>query len=116
MARRVSIEKLLSCTGSPYDIPLWRGLRDPIDFDEVRQAIEDNQLNSPVDNGASGSGTLPRMWHIGRIAWFVVNGWEEPIELDPLALWPVMDGNHRFAAAIFREDEDIEVEGIEEAD
>lgn len=54
-------------------------------------------------------------FHIARIAYLVVNGWQEAIDLDigcelmPVSYWrlpehPVVDGNHRLAAAIFRKD------------
>ncbi|WP_323601038.1 hypothetical protein [Pseudomonas putida] len=53
--------------------------------------------------------------HSARIAYLVLNPACDPIELDVgcpgLGLggpsWPVLDGNHRLAAAIFREDEFI---------
>lgn len=61
-----------------------------------------------------------RRWHIERIAWLVVHGWEDPIEIDvgvPFlgccprllapAYWIVCDGNHRLAAAIYRGDSRI---------
>ncbi len=56
--------------------------------------------------------------HVERIAWFVINGWEDPIEIDfgcpdlysaydYLSFWPITDGNHRYAAAIIRGDKTI---------
>lgn len=48
--------------------------------------------------------------HAARIAWLVVNGWEDPIELDfgipslGHSWYPLLDGHHRLAAAIFRQD------------
>jgi len=58
--------------------------------------------------------------HAARIAYFVVHGWPDPIgidvgvpELGCTVAWPIQDGNHRFAAAIYRGDESIlaEVDG-----
>jgi hypothetical protein len=55
-----------------------------------------------------------RSQHIKRIAYLVKNGWSDPIQIDvgvpSLGCnieWPVVDGNHRLAAAIFRGDEEI---------
>lgn len=53
--------------------------------------------------------------HPARIAYLVLNPASEPIELDVGCpglgfggpSWPVLDGNHRLAAAIYREDEFI---------
>lgn len=49
--------------------------------------------------------------HAERIAWLVLYPAEDPIEIDvgvPILgyhiPWPVLDGNHRLAAAIFRKD------------
>jgi hypothetical protein len=47
----------------------------------------------------------------------VVNGWAEPISIDVgvpslgcVVAWPIVDGNHRLAAAIFRGDRAITAE------
>lgn len=52
--------------------------------------------------------------HIQRIAYLVVHGWADPIVLDVgvpslrcYVDWPVLDGNHRVAAAIYRKDPTI---------
>lgn len=52
--------------------------------------------------------------HVNRIAYFVRNGWSDPIEISVGVLamgayveWPVVDGNHRLAAAIYRGDKTI---------
>lgn len=55
-----------------------------------------------------------RQRHICKIAWFVQNGFNDPISLEVgcegLGVLPghlVEDGNHRLAAAIMRKDETI---------
>ena len=55
--------------------------------------------------------------HIRRIAYFVEHGWSDNIELDVGFLylgcdpgWIIEDGNHRYLAACFRNDEFIDVE------
>ncbi|MBK6616279.1 hypothetical protein [Ottowia sp.] len=52
--------------------------------------------------------------HIARIAYLASTGWSEPIEVDVgvphmncWVNWPVVDGNHRLAAAIARRDDFI---------
>lgn len=53
--------------------------------------------------------------HARRIAWLVVNGWEDAIEIDVgvpafgnCRAWPVLDGNHRLYAAVIRGDAEIQ--------
>ncbi len=48
-------------------------------------------------------------WHAKRVAHFVLNDWDGTIEVDigvpslrAYSDWPVQDGNHRLAAAIFK--------------
>lgn len=52
--------------------------------------------------------------HAGRIAYFVKHGWKDAIGIDVgvpsmgcHVKWPVQDGNHRLAAAIYRGDASI---------
>lgn len=52
--------------------------------------------------------------HAGRIAFLVKNGWRDAIEIDVgipsmgcYVDWPVLDGNHRLAAASLRRDDQI---------
>ena len=55
-----------------------------------------------------------------RIAWLAVNGWTDPISIDASyinqGLWPVTDGNHRLAAAVYLGYSEIEADicGFEE--
>jgi hypothetical protein len=80
------------------------GLCSDISQNNIKKAINNNNLVYPPleDSGSD---------HVARIAWFVVHGWDHPIEVDvgvPSCgcnpLWPLEDGNHRFAAAIIRGD------------
>jgi len=50
-----------------------------------------------------------RRYHIERVAYFVVHGWSDPIDLDVGVpslgchiVWVIQDGNHRFYAAVIR--------------
>lgn len=65
---------------------------------DVQRALDEGRL---VDSHTSTD-------HAGRIAWFVANPSQDPIEVDVGCPsfghhmhWMVTDGNHRLAAAIF---------------
>lgn len=75
----------------------------------VRECLKHRWLcPSPVGHDATAE------MHAGRIAFLVENGWQDPIEIDVgipsmrcYVDWPVLDGNHRLAAASLRSDSDI---------
>lgn len=83
--------------------PVWRGCEEPISPKEVEKAIKNKLFfDEPIVSSS------PRKDHIARIAFLVVNGWWDYIELDfgvpsmgYCPKWPVVDGNHRLAAAFF---------------
>lgn len=97
-------------------------LNCPIILNEVETAISVDNLYSPESDSNSESKseqnythipimTRLRNFHITRIAWFVVHGWDDPVSIDVgvpslgcYPKWPLKDGNHRFAAAIIRGD------------
>lgn len=92
----------------PFVGSCWRGLDRPLTVDEIRGTpqrppIGDNEIR-PGKNRAA------RKQHAGRIHWFWINGWTDPISIDVgipgmcYVAWPILDGNHRFAAAILRGD------------
>lgn len=98
-AIKIPVRRLLEHC-DPYRNSPW-GIK--IRKSQVKCAVEKNRLNPEPYEG---------MWtsrhHAERIAFFVKNGWKDPIELDvgiPFlgyhADWMVYDGNHRFSAAIF---------------
>ncbi len=94
------------------------GLSDPITCSDVEKAINANDLFQPGSIGNNKSDYLSKtpdqelaIFHTTRIAWFVVNGWNDPIHVDVgvpslgcYPKWPLQDGNHRFAAAFIRGD------------
>jgi len=93
----------------------------PISQEEVAEALEQDRLApepfDPVD------WTQPREYHVERIAYLVRHGWEDPIEMDLgiptlqyVPLWPIEDGHHRFAAALYRGDDTILVDAAGETD
>jgi hypothetical protein len=75
----------------------------------VRKALANSWFSpSPVGHDASAE------LHASRIAFLVKNGWQDLIEIDigvpSLGCWvdwPVLDGNHRLAAASLRGDAEI---------
>ena len=78
-------------TGHPWGIE--------VKLEDVTRAIDDGRL----------SGTSKGCDHAGRIAYLVQYVATDPIEIDvgvpefgccPV-VWPIMDGNHRLAAAIY---------------
>lgn len=85
------------------------GFYRPICEREVRKAVKNGKLFDPKDELLGH--IKSHSDHVRRIAWFVVNGWDEPIEVDvgvPALGCHVghiiIDGNHRVAAALFRRD------------
>lgn len=88
---------------NPFENPIWD--IDPITENEIHQAKPIPLTFLPIPNEDA------HRYHTGRIAWFVLHGIPDPIEIDfgcPALgcdpLWPITDGNHRFMAAIIRND------------
>lgn len=68
---------------------------------DVKKALDSGDLESSPNSTR----------HAQRVAFFVVNPSHDPIGVDvgvpsvgAGTLWPIVDGNHRFAAAIYRQD------------
>lgn len=78
---------------------------------EIRDRIDSGYLNS-----VPCTGIYSCYDHIGRIAYLAKNGWSDSIVLDVgipgyhESEWLIWDGNHRFAAAVYLQLEEIEVE------
>lgn len=80
-----------------------------IDPQEVLLAVEQEQfLSEPWEKFRRPT----KIHHIKRIAYLVKHGWEDAIEIDVgcpclgyYENWFVIDGNHRFCAAIVRQQE-----------
>ncbi len=81
---------------------------------EVRKAVAEGRLNPPYTDPYVGREVVlakTKRQHIERIAWFVVNGWYDPIGIDVgvPSLWChvshiIVDGNHRVCAAVIKRD------------
>ena len=100
---------------SPFEHDVWH--------EEIEQAITKGDLQGWIYFGdplfsklAGRKPKIPidRVYHIRRVAYLVVHGWQDPIELDVgvpslgcNVSWIVQDGNHRLAAAFYRKDPTI---------
>lgn len=99
---KISVAKL-STEYDPFESDVW-DTGELISKDEVITAIREKRLMSPED----AKDYSHKNSHIERIAWFVVYGWSDSIEVDfgipgmYYPNWGITDGNHRFAAAIIR--------------
>lgn len=105
MQAHVPVTALLAIC-NPYGTNLPWG--ETVFRSDVEAAIEAERLV-----GTPGSDD-----HAGRIAFLVLNPAEDCISLDvgipvlgyPGPNWKIVDGNHRFAAAVYRGDESISAE------
>ena len=102
MTVQIPVERLRALC-DPFINP-WAG--EPFTQADVRAAIEQGRLRHVCFT------TARKPWdtqaHIERIAYLVVHGWHGPINVDVgipsmgfSVDWPVQDGNHRLAAAIY---------------
>jgi hypothetical protein len=95
---------------SAYDCDVW-DCGDILSELGVLRAIEDGRLTPPSE---AFIGPQHIGHHESRVAWLVVHGWRDPIEVDFGApalwntnWWAITDGNHRLAAAIYRGEKSI---------
>ena len=99
--------------GEPEQKGFWRST-DGVTTALVRHCLENQILKSDYYLGADRFKEQAEEWtlldHAARIAWMVANNWTDPIELDfgipslGHSWYPLLDGHHRLAAAIYRED------------
>lgn len=94
---------------NPFKEAVWHGLDKPLTHGEIRSAVKRRRLEPKPIVPYSYSNPVPRTKHIARVAFLAVNGWSDAILIAPDCIaWPVQDGNHRLAAALFRGDSAIE--------
>lgn len=90
---------------NPSMNPPWNGMDfdySPITLDEVK---ESEAVSKPLKGETCFrlSQMNGRDDHAGRIRWLIENGWSDPIKIDLTCyIWPIVDGNHRLAAAFFQ--------------
>lgn len=107
------VERLLKM--NPFERIVWDVVDPPFTFDEVQRAINDRNFEAEQYNGWERQAA--RAYHVGRVAYLVVNRTSDPISVDVgtptlgyVNDWPILDGHHRLAAAIFRGDPFIEAD------
>lgn len=92
----------------PFDNCVW-GIAKPVTAREVEVLVaKGDLLSEPATN------VKTRVGHMRRIAYFVVHGWSDAIDIDIgcphigiRPLWGIMDGNHRYVASLIRKDDKI---------
>lgn len=95
---------------NPFKNQVWLGLIRPISIEEVEECMDNKWYAEYPLVGHD----IDREEHASRIAYLVVNGWDDEIQIDvgveglTMPQWIISDGNHRLAAAFYREDEFIE--------
>lgn len=117
----------------PFDNVVWHlDIDAPITRQEVQTAISQGRFIGQISTARYtvnwADAATRRQTHAERIAYLVTYGWHDAIMVDvglpdyffgaSPPFWPVTDGNHRVAAAIFRKDPFISgsvVGSIEEA-
>ena len=114
---KVSVEKLRKMA-DPFRYDVW-GCGTTLTEKEVRQSIcSKRYIHEPYSEQRVQYGeTWSMQDHASRVAYLVVFGWCEPISIDVgvpdlgfTPQWPVSDGNHRLAAAIFARIQAIDAE------
>ena len=90
---------------NPLENPPWTNV-SPISKQEISDCISKKEYLDPQSSKRDSSTT--RQDHIKRIAYLVVNKDSKPISLRIMNNINCTDGNHRLAAAIYREDEFVE--------
>lgn len=86
---------------NPYVDLIWRGLDGPLTRSQVHDA-------DPAEGSTPYSGQeWSKGQHASRIRWLAEHGWSDPIVLDWSQPVPVVDGNHRLCAALWRGDAEI---------
>lgn len=101
----------------PLDSPIWM-IFPAISESEIELAINLNKFRcEPMYEDVLYTDLNEfRDEHISRIAYLIVNGWDDPIQLDVgipghyEPPWLICDGNHRYIAANYLKHEYIEAD------
>jgi len=109
---RVKTSTLIAILGDPFEECVWACR--PISLEDVYACTEDAQ-RAEVGSSPENFGRLmsDRDFHIGRVAYLMHRGWDEETHIPTITFdaethddfHELLDGNHRFAAAIARGDE-----------
>lgn len=110
----------LQTIADPVSTPPWDRTRPSWDADEVRRRASARDydpcghvpwLMNPHRRGAKDEGPI----HMARVAWLMNNEHAPEVTIGAAEIitdygnWPILDGNHRLAAAILRGDEEIDL-------
>lgn len=92
---------------NPFESLVW-DIHKPVTKEEIETLVQKGDVAAPE------VAPMSRLMHMRKIAWFVVNGWRYPIDVDIgipsmgyRPSWGITDGNHRFVAALVRGDQAI---------
>lgn len=109
---RFDTQRLRKTWACPYATPPWPD-SDGFSMRLVKRCLDSQTLNDTPwnpDDPRLPDNLSPARHHAARVAWFVRNGWHDLPCFhfsNTWGTWPILDGNHRFAAAIFARDTDI---------
>lgn len=98
----LSVQKL-RLRYDPFAHSLW--VPEPLTIEAVQAAISDGRLRASPWGGDAEDWTW--LMHVERVAYLVMHPDPTPIWVDLNLFCPVVDGNHRLAAAIVRGDAGI---------
>lgn len=113
---RVPMSLLLDYIGDPFELMVW----DCPAFtrEDVLRVTEDEETSTPYNSETQDLVAGQSSYHTARIAYLIRHGWDDSGEdlRTPIlevafggeygiGAHPLLDGNHRFAAAILRGDE-----------
>ena len=104
---KVSVPKLREMA-DPFICDVW-SCGSVLTKEDVANSIHSRRYKvAPYPGQGQGLEPWSLQDHADRVAYLVVFGWCEPIQVDVgvpylgvMPQWPVSDGNHRLAAAIF---------------
>lgn len=100
---------------NPFEDSPWGA---PISVQLIDYCLRNNLiLEVPVDTDTEEAEWGEVNAHLARIAFLVKERWKDPIEIDVgvpslgcHVEWPIIDGNHRFAAVLYLGETTIEAE------
>lgn len=100
---------------SPFEGCVWLDQKDPLTVEDIAYALEARRIDSSPYSSGRGDPGRPG-YHAERVAYLVQHPSKDPILIDvgigchalgAYINWPIVDGHHRLAAAIYRGDAHI---------
>jgi hypothetical protein len=101
----IPVAKILEQIDDPFG--RW-DVFSPVTQEMVMEAVLNGSFTQAIESYSHGKERRVQsaMWHARRIAWFMKNGWDAPIDIDvgipSMGYYPyiLVDGHHRLCAAI----------------